>query len=41
MADRQQGYGFTAEVSEKIAGKYDSNQGNSNAVFIKLFFRDV
>jgi len=27
MADRPEGYGFTAEVQEKIAGKYDMDQG--------------
>jgi len=27
MATREQGYGFTAEISGKIQGKYDSNQG--------------
>lgn len=27
MAERQEGYGFTAEVAGKIAGKYNVEQG--------------
>jgi hypothetical protein len=28
MANRQEGYGFTKEVSDKIASKYDIEKGN-------------
>ena len=30
MANREEGYGFTAEVAGKIAGKYDANQGKDD-----------
>eukprot|EP00111_Clytia_hemisphaerica_P004979 TCONS_00014307-protein len=40
MAERQQGYGFTAEVSEKIAGKYDSNQEREAVAWIRSLVPD-
>jgi len=35
MATREQGYGFTAEISGKIQGKYDSNQEREALAWIQ------